>query len=339
MSILVDCKISVAPLALGDGWWRSDYRSSPLKEHLLRILSSQGSATRIQYASPAACVMSIAIDILRAVIECSAIFMSDIEDLDTLSTTSEAHEANYIALQSLRMHPRNIGLAFRHTYASLISIMPDADCSRAGDMFRLEALKLETDAKLERLQNRVDDLLGTMEARANLASRIQAEDETRSVKRLTALATIFLPLGLATSLLSMGTRLMDLGLLWYDFFTISVTLAFILVFIHASMHIFQWTSEQKPDTWVIFVTGVEFLIWLLSTLTAQALGWYLIIGLGTVIVTTFWIGVTLDTSLGLQVLGYGAAAIVAIRVWLSVVRAMIKFIMKEDICAFKYFKV
>ncbi|PGH34182.1 hypothetical protein GX50_02956 [[Emmonsia] crescens] len=58
---------------------------------------------------------------------------------------------------------------------------------------------------------------------------------TESMKYLTTLATIFLPLTLASSILSMQTRFRDLGALLYDFFgvfcllrTISVGIYFIV---------------------------------------------------------------------------------------------------------------
>lgn len=52
--------------------------------------------------------------------------------------------------------------------------------------------------------------------------------QAQSVKRLTLLATIFLPISLAASLLSMSTRAADLGNLWYDYFGISVIALFLV---------------------------------------------------------------------------------------------------------------
>jgi Mg2+ and Co2+ transporter CorA len=89
-----------------------------------------------------------------------------------------------------------------------------------------------------------ESIRGIWSQLTKLASRIQAYDERRyslyinalniheseSVKRLTTLATGFLPLSVGASLLSMQTRFADLKFLLYDFVAVGLLL-FSLMFI------------------------------------------------------------------------------------------------------------
>ena len=63
---------------------------------------------------------------------------------------------------------------------------------------------------------------------------LQNEHGSQGIKRLTVLATVFLPLSLASSMLAMTTRLADLGLILFDFvgvFFFIASMAFVLYLI------------------------------------------------------------------------------------------------------------
>ncbi|KAJ4326730.1 hypothetical protein N0V84_002848 [Fusarium piperis] len=70
-------------------------------------------------------------------------------------------------------------------------------------------------------------------------------NQTRSVQRLTLLATIFLPLSLAAGVLSMQTRFVDLGFLLYDFFGVAVLLGAIVVIIFIIMTVIATIKEAE----------------------------------------------------------------------------------------------
>ena len=67
-------------------------------------------------------------------------------------------------------------------------------------------------------------MIGGIESNAEVRRSIIQENQTLAVNGLTVLAPIFLPISLASSLLSMSTRVVDLGALWYDYFGLSSTL-------------------------------------------------------------------------------------------------------------------
>lgn len=88
------------------------------------------------------------------------------------------------------------------------------------------------------------------------AARIQAYNERRykiymntlniyeshSIKRLTSLATVFLPLSLAASMLGMQTRFVKLKLLLYDFVGVGVLLALLMYTMYL---VVKFTSRKR----------------------------------------------------------------------------------------------
>lgn len=164
---------------------------------------------------------------------------------------------------------------------------------------------------------------------ARLNSLVEARNKTlnihesQSIKRLTVLATIFLPLSLSASILSMQFRLKDLQLKLYDFlgvFTMIGTAALLLLLLVRAMPSINKTflfrgfsvslrelaclrlapSLYKPSrywsaNWLIIVLAMLFVLWF-------ALVW-------AVVLVSFMIGMVMDVILGLKILGFGLASL------------------------------
>jgi hypothetical protein len=167
-----------------------------LKDNLLRILSSQNSATSIRHCRPEASVIAVAIDVLRAAIDYWAVFMRRMEeevgDLLGYQLPFERY-LNGVTLGGIKKVPRDLLLAFQYSYNSLESLIRDGE---KVDKAKLEAIKLEVDVKIEVLQNRVCDLFDRIEINSQYRSANRDADQTYSVKRLTVLAAIFLPISI-----------------------------------------------------------------------------------------------------------------------------------------------
>lgn len=154
--------------------------------------------------------------------------------------------------------------------------------------------------------------------------------ESRGVKRLTMLATIFLPLSLSSSILAMSTRLADLHLLLYDFVGVflilgSVALAFYTI-ITLGNGILLWLRKQKQlslmkmihseHRGVMWVYRHLILVWLhTGSVVALVIFW---VGL----TVSFIIGMVDNVIFGLKFLGYfiagmAAAALIAPMVFLA----------------------
>lgn len=86
----------------------------------------------------------------------------------------------------------------------------------------------ETRSKLSALNDVIQDVQSYHENLVHFQNSAQSIAQASSLKRLTIFAAVFLPISLASSLLSMSTRAAALGVLWYDFFGINVTLGLVM---------------------------------------------------------------------------------------------------------------
>jgi hypothetical protein len=110
------------------------------------------------------------------------------------------------------------------------------------------------------LRDLFEDIRGSCAQLKKLVARFQAFNqrrydlylstlnihESQSVKRLTALATGFLPLSLSATLLSMQTRFADLGYLIYDFVGVGLLLFFSMGVVLVLLKLLLKTTDWKP---------------------------------------------------------------------------------------------
>lgn len=142
----------------------------------------------------------------------------------------------------------------------------------------------------------------TLEKHLRLFELSRAMHEAQSVRLLSILASLFLPLSLATGLLSMQTRFSDLHYLLYDFFGVLVLLGTIVVAIlavlrlHAGWKVLSARLDRSAAfKWRVRPKARVLLLLLLL------LGWALLL-------SSFLVGMIKDVGLGLKILGYGAVA-------------------------------
>lgn len=141
-----------------------------------------------------------------------------------------------------------------------------------------------------------------IEAQEIHAKRVNAK-QADSVNQLTLLAAFFLPLSLASGVLSMQTRFSDLNLLLYDFVGVVIILAAIAMSLAAlsrwgpSMYSYILTWKGGLWVWHRFphvqkvVKVCPLVLWALALLAS------------------FLIGMLQDVVFGLRILGYEAAGI------------------------------
>jgi hypothetical protein len=205
---------------------------SPLKYHFQKILTSESSATTICQASSIFACQTVVVDLLRAVIECWIVFVTETllqTSPHVLEQDTRSRAYNTGVLNRMSRVSRDIGLLFNFTTDALLLTLKENDLVSRN---KLLSIRIESHAKLQRLQHRIDDLTSNFNSTLEVKEMLVEESHTQSVKRLTLIAAIFLPLGLASSLLSMQTRVIDLGVLWYDYFGICFLLFFVGVHIY-----------------------------------------------------------------------------------------------------------
>jgi hypothetical protein len=155
---------------------------------------------------------------------------------------------------------------------------------------RLYSLRVGYAHDVAQEKRRVELLTKAFENR-NKALNIQ---ESVSVKRLSILASVFLPMSLASDILSMQSRFVDLHLLLYDFVGVFCIISSFTVLIYFFVQIYY---------------NLESRVKLLPLQSQLRLLKCLVPSIWIVVLTSFVVGMVFRTILGLEILGVGLAAI------------------------------
>jgi hypothetical protein len=183
-------------------------------------------------------IMLVAIDLLRAAIECWMVHVTLLSrrvlDMPTDDTRQEP-AANFESLQNIRTVPRNLQAAMDLVFDTARGRLHAT--GHHGSATALKSIRLEANAKLQTVKFAVDDLVERFSSYAEMRTTHIHREQASSIKRLTALASVFLPVSLASGILSMGRRAVDLDLIWFDFFGVSLLLITLAVAVYQIMRL------------------------------------------------------------------------------------------------------
>ena len=127
--------------------------------------------------------------------------------------------------------------------------------------------------------------------------------DSKRARHIGLLAVVFLPLSLASGLLSMQTRLADLHYLLYDFCGVIVLLGTIVIILAALLSMFTQLNEKLVQA----KDDPEIPSWVVSSLQANVYGWSSL--LWGLLLSSFMVGMIRSVTLGTKILVYGVAAI------------------------------
>lgn len=190
-----------------------------------------------------------------------------------------------------------------------------------GSQQEFKYLATETRATFADLTKSSTRLSTRLESHLRLFELLRSFNESLSVWLLGLLASVFLPLSLASSLLSMQSRLAHLHFLLYDFCGIIVLLGTIVLIIVVLLKVYARLAEQLVRS----KSNTAFRMWIYPFIRWNIWLWSFVAwGL---LVSSFLVGMVKDVGLGLRILGYGAAVIGGLLVVVAVAAvAMWKFI-------------
>ncbi|KAF7537975.1 hypothetical protein G7054_g3288 [Neopestalotiopsis clavispora] len=154
--------------------------------------------------------------------------------------------------------------------------------------------------------NKTTDMSASMDNQMKLLELRREIEQSSSLWILSVLASIFLPLSLASGVLSMGTRFNDLGPILYDFCGVTVllmALAFIiLVVTRQLMRLTEVIESLRSSSnrvvqrlWTIFLIGM------------MLLGWGMVL-------SSFIVGMLEDIKLGVRILGFGILCLLGLTI-------------------------
>lgn len=156
------------------------------------------------------------------------------------------------------------------------------------------------------------------ERRYNLYVSTLNIHESQSVKRLTALATGFLPLSLAAGLLSMQMRLADLKFILYDFVGVGFLLFFLMFMVYFVLKQFFRTTKWRPfgnllsldirNMKIVSDRKERLLKIKKGREIVQMTEVVFVVSVATCTVASFLVGMLHSVFLGLKVWGYSVVA-------------------------------
>ena len=346
---IVTCRFPCLPMVWRGLALEDDFVDfSLLKYHFLRRIHSKASAMSIKQKSSSFACQMIVLDLLAATIECWILFLAQIlpkirRYVPGFDERSRLRNAS--ALENFVVVIRDLELAFQYTLrAALGSIDPKDESTRPA----LAAMEVELTTKIQSLRNKVQDMIDSIESNSAVRRSIIQENQTLAVNRLTVLAAIFLPISLASSLLSMSTRVVDLGTLWYDYFGLSSTLilgVYLAYCIMRGRDDLEYATATKLAAFLDrlkrknvlgrnIAKGVRMLISLRANAGFQKRGvfWSYVPELWSlcaVVTASFWVGMVTSYQFGLRVLWIGVIAwfafwsLVILAIWIRRIRRVL----------------
>lgn len=174
-------------------------------------------------------------------------------------------------------------------------------CHLNGDLPNVQEFRellTKIRGKCREVHRRSDSISKRLEGRLKFIEIGRNFHESSALWLLNLLAVIFLLLSLASSLLSMQTRFVDLHYSLYDFFGVIVLLGTITITVVITLKLLGWFSEVlnarvNIKTKKIMRRGIAFMI---------VIPWALIF-------CSFLVGMIKDVGLGLRILGFGVAGL------------------------------
>ena len=227
----------------------------------------------------------------------------------------EEYAENFLQYEKINEHGQDLINAIEFLLQILAATSVDTSTHSSGQRMRETMVRIRF--KCGQLSKLISRILDRRDRRYDLFMKDLSIEDSISSKRLTILAAIFLPLSLATSILSMQTRFVNLHLLLYDFLGVFLLVASFAVLTYFIVQLFTRLSRRdymklsaKYEPWKFkwmgdgvdddeIDVGLKFLLKYVVTLCVWA-----------ITITSFIVGMVSDVALGLKILGYGLAALV-----------------------------
>jgi hypothetical protein len=234
------------------------------------------------------------------------------------------HVSEYVEREELALDPRSSKLQEWHLYrimddavlykkvahigvdlVAMLESLLDLNMALATDMSQKSQLSTLA-AELRGCCRDVRQLLSrptdALQESLKYLDLSRSMNETKSVQKLTLLATIFLPPSLSAGILSMQSRFKDLGEVLYDFVGVVVLLGFIAVVLLAFFAVLTTIREGES-----MLRGVKIYAWYIRPVL-QISAVVILSTYFCLVLSSFLVGMFKDVVLGAKILGYGTVA-------------------------------
>ena len=136
------------------------------------------------------------------------------------------------------------------------SIALDYFTEKSKDLRWWDHLLLELQTSEAVLQNSVQQLLDIARPKFDMAVADSSAGQATSLKRLTVIAVVFLPLSLASSLLAMTESVQKIGERWFDWLGLWLTMGLVVALVYS---LWKWidNSLARPPAGIIISEYLE----------------------------------------------------------------------------------
>jgi hypothetical protein len=285
------------------------------------LMCSKNSAVRFCNGDLEVTCKLVVLDLLRSSITLWEQFLSGFDYREDVSTSQGGHQLQEFE-KDVTTHESNFS-AIRDFGSCLLflikSIEPRLGFRRKNEYTETEkekemdwnGLVLEVETLHQALQDTATDLLGRSNRDLSFLLTNANNRQAKSAHNLTVVASIFLPLTLAATLLTMNVHVASIGDLWYDWVGLCLTIGFIVV-----TGVYLWQQATKSSTqrpWKYILLAID-VVWRNRW---PALIWGFL--QCTTVVASFVAGMFGTKQIAVSIITYGVSGLFAFAViWLVV---------------------
>ena len=206
--------------------------SQVLENRLWDVFRSSRCAMKLFDGDVSLGARLLTLDIFSTMAECWTEFLEKIRTRGGPSTSRHFNTDKISPSSADREHVTDFSRAVRDLLEAIritieaIQLSSDYDPKKQR---AFDGILIKARASDRAIRSIVEDIETNIEQRMARAERHINESQATSVKRLSIIAAIFLPLPMASSLLSMNARVRNLGPLWWDYIGIVVLVAFLVL--------------------------------------------------------------------------------------------------------------
>ena len=168
-----------------------------------------------------------------------------------------------------------------------------------------DTLKAELNASMTAVKDNATDLLGRANRNVDFYVANANERQANSARSLTLVASVFLPLTLAASLLTMTVPVAAIGKLWYDWIGLCVTIGFTVTMSILFFQAVKKAARRRPWGLILRIFKILAIAWRTVPIIAGLL-------FCNLIMASFLVGMFHRIETAVDVLKYGIPGLIAL---------------------------
>lgn len=242
----------------------ADLNHSPLRDYLWTRVTEHNSAVEMHSGNMELASRLITFDILEASVECWIDFLRFVREKAAWQPRSfGAYEGfeDQIPLVGDREHIADFGRAIRDLVQGLEICIDAIDLQQKfddGQQQQWAFLKLQSQTRRSVMQNIMKDIEEYIDGFVSRGETLIGERQEASLNILTIVASIFLPLTMACSLLSMSNRVNSIGVLWWDWLGVVLIIGIVVLFGFQVSRKMHQIRRQPRLQWILRTLKEEF---------------------------------------------------------------------------------